>query len=253
MFFKRAITREPSKNFALGLTTASLGNPDYALIMKQHHAYVSILQSLGLEVVILPPLAKFPDAYFVEDVAIVTSRIAVITNPGAAARTGEKEFIEATLAQYLPIARILAPGTLDGGDVMQIDDHFYIGVSARTNEEGARQLNQILQQHGYSCVTVPVSGGLHLKSDVSYIGRSTLMITETLATLDVFAQYDKILIEEKEAYAANSLLINNHILTPKGFPDTKEKLLEAQFDIIEVETSEMQKMDGGLSCLSLRF
>lgn len=251
--FKYAITRKPGRNFAAGLTTANLGTADYNLVLEQHHAYVNALVSLGLEVEMLPALPEYPDAYFVEDVAVVTPEIGVITNPGAKERAGEAKHIEAALAQSLPIARIQPPGTLDGGDVMQAGSHFYIGISARTNEEGARQLSHILQQYGYSCATIVVSGGLHLKSDVSYLGRNTLLLTEALAELKIFGDFEKILVDNEEAYAANSLLINNSILTPKGFPRTKSKLIDAQFDIIELETSEMQKMDGGLSCMSLRY
>ncbi len=251
--FKHAITRKPGRNFATGLTTANLGTADYNLILKQHHAYVCALQSLGLEVKILPSLPEYPDAYFVEDVAIVTPEIAVITRPGAKERAGEVEHIEPILTQYRVIARIQAPGTLDGGDVMQVGNHCYIGISARTNEEGARQLAQILHQYGFHCATIFVSGGLHLKSDVSYVGRNTLLVTEALAESKAFINYDKILVDEVEAYAANSVLINNRILMPKGFPLTKSKLVAAQFDIIEAEISEVQKMDGGLSCMSLRF
>jgi dimethylargininase len=253
MMFKYAITRKPGKNFAAGLTTANLGTPDYNLILKQHHAYVCILQSLGLEVEILQSLPEYPDAYFVEDVAIVTPEIAVITHPGAQERAGEANHIESSLTQYRSIARIQSPGTLDGGDVMQVGNHCYIGVSDRTNEEGARQLAQILHQYGYNCMAVAVSGGLHLKSDVSYIGRNTLLVTEALSESEAFINYDKILVDPEEAYAANSLLINNRILMPEGFPRTKSKLIAARFDIIETETSEVQKMDGGLSCMSLRF
>jgi dimethylargininase len=251
--FKYAITRKPGENFAAGLTSADLGTADYNLILKQHHAYVCALQSLGLEVEILQSAPEYPDAYFVEDVAIVTPEIAVITRPGAKERAGETKYIEPILTKYRLIARIHSPGTLDGGDVMQVGNHCYIGISARTNKEGARQLAQILHQYGFHCATVSVSGGLHLKSDVSYIGRNTLLISKVLAESKAFINYDKILIDEEEAYAANSVLINGRILMPKGFPHTKSKLIAARFDIIETETSEMQKMDGGLSCMSLRF
>lgn len=251
--FRQAITRKPGRNFAAGLTTSNLGTPDYDLILQQHKAYVSTLRSLGLEVEMLQPLQEYPDAYFVEDVAIVTPEVAVITNPGARERAGEEEHIIPVLEQYRLTARIQSPGTLDGGDVMQVDNHFFVGVSDRTNEEGVRQLSQILLGHGYLCSAVPVSGGLHLKSDVSNIGRNTLLITESLAKSKAFSQYDKILVDAEETYAANSLLINNQILVPMGFPRTLSKLIDAGFDIIELETSEMQKMDGGLSCMSLRF
>lgn len=251
--FEFAVTRKPGRNFADGLTTANLGLPDFKLILEQHSAYVSTLRSLGLEVEVLQSLPEYPDAYFVEDVAIVTPEVAVIANPGAKERTRETEHIEPSLAQYRSIARILSPGTLDGGDVLQVGNHYYIGVSARTNREGARQLGAILHQYDCLCTTVPVSGGLHLKSDVSYIGRNTLLITEALAGAKAFIDYDKILVDVEETYAANSLLINNRILTPEGFPRTHKKLIDAGFDIIEIKTSEVQKMDGGLSCMSLRF
>lgn len=251
--FNYAITRMPGRNFAAGLTTANLGVPDYDLIMKQHRAYVDTLSSLGLEVELLQPLADYPDAYFVEDVAIVTPEIAVITNPGAKERAGEVQHIESCLSKYRSLARIKAPGTLDGGDVMQVENQFFIGISDRTNQEGARQLAQFLAQFGYQCVNVPVKGGLHLKSDVSYLGRNTLLITETLSQENAFVDCDKILVDKDEMYAANSLLINDRILTPTGFSSTKQKLIGAGFDIIEIDASEMQKMDGGLSCMSLRF
>lgn len=253
MDFERAIVRKPGANCAAGLTTAALGKPDLGLLTAQHEAYVSTLRSLGLAVEVLPALPDYPDAYFVEDVAVVTARAAVITNPGAEARSGEQTFIVEVLQKYRPLAFIAPPGTLDGGDVLQVDDHFFIGVSQRTNEEGAAQLGRILGKAGYTWTTITVSAGLHLKSDVSSIARHTLLLNESMADLNAFAAYKKILVDRDEAYAANSLLINGQVLIPKGFAATKKKLLNAGFDCIEVETSEMQKMDGGLSCLSLRL
>ena len=253
MVFERAIVREPGVNCADGLTQAALGPPDFKLMTAQHRAYVATLRSLGLVVEILPALADYPDAYFVEDVAVITPQIAVIANPGAKARSGEQAFIVDVLRKYRPLAFVEPPGSLDGGDVLQVDDHFFIGVSERTNEEGAAQLGRILEKAGFTGTTINVQAGLHLKSDVSSIGRNTLLVNEALAEAVAFTSYEKIVVERKEAYAANSLLINGRILMPKGFPVTEAKLLEAGFDIIEVETSEMQKMDGGLSCLSLRL
>jgi dimethylargininase len=245
--------REPGQNFSSGLTQANLGAPDFERVKKQHDAYRSCLQALDVNVELLPALPDFPDAYFVEDVAVVTPTVAVISRPGAASRLGEQNFIEAALAQHLPIAKIEAPGTLDGGDVLQIDDHFYIGLSARTNSQGAQQLSQILSPYGYTCHTVKVRGSLHLKSDISYVGRQTVLAAPNIAPLHHFARYNIIPVPEKEAYAANSLLINGRVLAPKGFPMTSAKLIAAGFEIIELETSELQKMDGGLSCISLRF
>ncbi|UCC54768.1 MAG: hypothetical protein JSV68_12505 [Anaerolineaceae bacterium] len=251
--FNHAITRKPGRDFAKGLTTSDLGEPDYARICQQHQAYINALQSQGLDVTVLEALPGYPDAYFVEDVAVVTGEVAVITAPGAEARKGEAEHIVAVLATYRPITRIQPPGTLDGGDVMMAEKRCYIGLSERTNEDGAAQLGQILRAYGYKCTAVPLAGGLHLKSDVNYIGRNTLLLTEPMFNVQAFDGFDKILVDEEEAYAANTLLVNGRLLTPQGFPRTKAKLLQAGFQIVEMETSELQKMDGGLSCMSLRF
>ena len=248
-----AITRKPGEDFGDGLTTSSLGKPDYGRICRQHEDYIGALRSLGLEVTILDALPGYPDAYFVEDVAVVTREVAVITIPGAQSRKGETEHIMAALAIHRPIARIQPPGTLDGGDVMMVEKHCYIGLSERTNQDGATQLGGILRAYGYESTAVPLAGGLHLKSDINYIGRNTLLLTEPLSDLLIFDRFNQILVDAEEAYAANTLLVNGRLLTPKGFPRTKAKLLKAGFDILELETSELQKMDGGLSCMSLRF
>lgn len=251
--FEYAITRKPGPNFADGLTSATLGKPDYGLLLQQHKAYLRTLRSLGLKVIGLEALPDFPDAYFVEDVAIVTEHIAVITRPGAPSRAGETAHISSTLAEYRDLAWIQSPGTLDGGDVMMVENHCYIGISQRTNKEGAEQLGKILEKDGFLWTPVPLAGGLHLKSDVNYIGRNTLLLSQDMAGLEIFDQYEKIVVDKEEAQAANSLLVNGRLLTPKGFPRTSAKLRIKGFDLIELETSEIQKMDGGLSCMSLRF
>jgi dimethylargininase len=251
--FKNAITRKPGPNFANGLTSINLGEPSFELILQQHNAYLRTLRSLGLQVDLLEALPEYPDAYFVEDVAVVTHDIAVITLPGAPSREGETETIASALAKYRDLAWIRPPGTLDGGDVMMVGNHCYIGISERTNRAGAAQLGEILEKYGMTWTPVPLAGGLHLKSDVNFIGRNTLLLSKAMVELEVFSQYDRIVVEEEEAQAANSLLVNGRLLTPKGFPRTKTLLLERGFDIIELDTSEVQKMDGGLSCMSLRF
>ncbi len=251
--FTQAITRSPAANFAQGLTTSALGQPDFDLMCQQHQAYITTLQSLGLKVQALPALPDYPDAYFVEDVAIVTPEIGVLTLPGAAARKGEVAHIESALAAYRPLARIEAPGTLDGGDVMQVARDFYVGLSERTNEAGAAQLGRILAEFGYTVTAVPLADGLHLKSSVNYLGQNTLLLTSTFAEMAVWDGYDLIVVDEDESYAANTLWVHGRLLTPAGFPRTQAKLLAAGFDLIELDVSEAHKMDGGLSCMSLRF
>jgi len=252
--FTQAITRKPGKNFAGGLTTSvSAKPPQYELLLKQHESYLDTLISCGLKVTVLDPLPDHPDAYFVEDTAVVTPDVAVITNPGADPRKGEVESIARVLTNFRKIERILAPGTLDGGDVLQVGNHFFIGVSQRTNKEGATQLGRILEQFGNTWVTVPVGDGLHFKSSVNYVGKNTLLVTPDFAENTELSGYHKIILDRDDAYTANTLLVNDHLLTPAGFPSVRKRLEGLGREIIELETSEIRKMDGGLTCLSIRF
>jgi dimethylargininase len=176
--FTQAIARMPGKNFAQGLTTTvSAKPPQYELLLKQHETYLEMLKSCGLNVTILDPLPDYPDAYFVEDTAVVTPDVAVITHPGAEARRGEETFITPVLAGFRKIERIPAPATLDGGDVLQVGNHFIIGLSERTNKEGAGQLGRILESFANTWTTIPVGAGLHFKSSVNYVGKNTLLVT----------------------------------------------------------------------------
>jgi dimethylargininase len=251
--FTHAITRLPGENFAEGITTADLGQPNYDLIQEQHRAYRRVLLCLGLDIVVLPAEPDFPDGYFVEDPAIITPKIAVIASPGASARQGEQTTIEPFLRYYRPIFHIHPPGTVEGGDVLMVGDHFFIGLSERTNSEGASQLTDHLAKVGLTSETVTVTEGLHLKSDVSYVAENTLLITRVLADQPAFASFQKILVDDDEAYAANTLWVNGTLLMPAGFPKTHAKLAKLGQPIIELDVSEARKMDGGLSCMSLRF
>jgi dimethylargininase len=252
--FTHAIARKPGKNFAQGLTTAVTAKPPlYELLLKQHETYLGAIRSCGLEVTLLDPLPDYPDAYFVEDTAVVTLDVAIITNPGAEARKGEEDFMAPVLAGFRKIERILAPGTVDGGDVLQLGNHFFIGLSERTNKEGAAQLGRILESVGHTWATVEVAAGLHFKSSVNYVGKNTLLVTADFAEHAALSEYNKIVLEKAEAYAANTLLVNEHLLTPAGFPGTRKQLEVLGYEIIELETSEVRKMDGGLTCMSIRF
>lgn len=252
--FTQAIVRKPGKNFATGLTTTvSAEPPRYELLLEQHEAYLETLTSCGLHVTVLDPLPDYPDAYFVEDTAVVAPDVAVITNPGADARKGEEESMAQVLAGFRKIQRIKAPGTVDGGDVLQVGDHFFIGLSQRTNEEGASQLGRILETYGNTFETVAVPSGLHFKSSVNYVGKNTLLVTTDFAGHEKLDGYNQIVVESSETYAANTLLINAHLLIPAGYPATRKKLKALGLEIIELETSEVRKMDGGLTCMSIRF
>lgn len=251
--FSHAIVREPGDNCGQGLTGAALGTADSDRLLEQHRQYVQTLGSLGLEVIQLPPLSQFPDGYFVEDTAVIFKEGGIITNPGADQRKGEARAMAAALTQYLPIFRIMDPGRIDGGDVLQAGNHFFIGLSQRTNKEGARQLGKILESSGHTWRTVKVGDGLHLKSSVNYLGRGTMVMAPDFASADLFRNYDRIVLDPDDAYAANSLRVNDHILMPAGFPRAKEQLTALGLIILELAVDEIRKMDGGLTCMSLRF
>jgi dimethylargininase len=251
--FTQAILRTPGPDFADGITTADLGRPDYDRMLAQHAAYRQTLESLGLRTEVLPPLPGFPDAYFVEDVAVVVPEVAVITRPGAVARRGEAPHIEAALAKHRPLAHITEPGTLDGGDILIVERTVFIGLSDRTNAEGARQLAAILAPHGYTSRTVPVAEGLHFKSSVTHVGGTDLLVSTAFAGRPEFEGFTCHVMDEDETYACNTLLVNGTLITPKGFPKTLAHLKSLGRPVVELDMSEGRKMDGGLTCMSLRF
>lgn len=249
--FTKAIVRKPGRNFAQGITSANLGKPDYPTALSQHEHYCEALRTYGLELTLLEPDLDYPDGCFVEDVAVITEKCAIITRPGDKSRQGEEKKIEDILAQYMKIERIVSPGTVDGGDILRMEDHFYIGLSQRTNQQGAHQLKSILENHGYAASTIPVKGILHLQTGATYIGRNHVVAIPEFA--DAFKGFRVIEADKEEAYAANCLSVNDFLLMPAGFAKTKQKILKSGYQIMEIEMSEFRKMDGGLTCLSLMF
>lgn len=255
--FTKAIVRVPGSNFDAGLTTVALGQPRFELVLEQHRAYCEALEACGLAVTTLEADLRFPDSTFVEDAAIFTPRGAVLTRPGALSRAGEVDAIRAAVERFYPDAlSILGPGTVDGGDICEAENHFFIGLSHRTNEEGARQLAVYLSSFGYSSSTVDVRGMttiLHLKSGISCIGDNTLVVMEEMAGLADFTGYELIRVSDEENYAANCVRVNDRVLVAAGYPKFAAELRAWGFEPLELEMSEFRKMDGGLSCLSLRF
>ena len=219
----------------------------------QHAAYADALRAAGLEIEMLDPLIGFPDAYFVEDVAVVAPELAVVARPGAASRRGEADAIVPVLARHRALARLEEPATLDGGDVLIAGRTVFVGVSARTNEEGAAQLARVLEPHGYRSRTVPVASGLHLKSSVNWLGDETLLVSERLADRPEFRPFRRIVVDATEEPACNTLLVNGTVLTPAGFPKVRRQLDQIGLPVMELDLSEARKMDGGLTCMSLRL
>jgi len=287
--FMKAIVRPPAPNFADGLTSAGLGTPDYQQALEQHAAYCDALEQCGLELIRLESDERYPDSCFVEDAAIVfgalpdgratapnaalivglqtnaadegvrvpSRKAAIITRPGALSRRGEVDIIRGELCRLFPsIHEIHSPGTLDGGDVCEAGKHFFIGISDRTNEDGARQLAEVLASNGFTHSLVDtdgISGLLHLKSGVAHLRDNTLIVTEALAHRQEFRGYDLIHVDPGDEYAANCIEVNGRVLIAAGYPRFEAKLRALDYETIALEMSEFQKMDGGLSCLSLRW
>jgi len=253
--FKHAIVRSPGSNFAQGLTTADLGVPVYDQVLRQHARYCEALRECGVTVTTLEADPDHPDSTFVEDTAVLTSHSAILTRPGARSREGEVTAMRPALSTFFPMmAEIEAPGILDGGDICEAENRFFLGLSQRTNEEGVRQLAALLAAEGYTSSVIDVRGMnsiLHLKSGISYIGNRTLVVMEEMAPL--FATYELIHVPDEESYAANCIRVNQRVLVAAGYPRLTKELTARGFHPLELEMSEFQKMDGGLSCLSLRF
>jgi len=253
----RAIVRRPGENFAEGLTTVDLGKPGYELALRQHDAYCRALERCGLSLTRLKPDARFPDSTFVEDTAVLTPQGAVIARPGAASRAREIEEIRGLLRKdFAQVREICEPGTLDGGDVCEAGNRFFIGVSQRTNEAGAKQLAALLGGFGYDTTLIDIRGLsniLHLKSGLAYLGGNRLLMIDELRDCKEFAGYAVVGIDKTEAYGANCLLINDRVLIASGFSRLRRQLERLDYEVIALDMSEFQKMDGGLSCLSLRF
>jgi len=252
--FTQAIVRTPCPELIHGLTTAQLGTPDFEKALTQHRAYIQALRECGLKVTVLPADSRYPDSTFIEDVALCTSKGVVITRPGATSRRGEIKGMKEILAPFFEhIEMIELPGTLEAGDVMMVGDHYYIGLSERTNAEGGHQLIKILESWGLSGSMVPLQEVLHLKTGLSYLENNNLLVCGEFVNAPVFKDFNRIIVDASEAYAANSLWINGHALVPAGFPKTKAKIEAIGYPMIELDVSEFEKLDGGLSCLSLRF
>lgn len=211
----------------------------------------------GLSVITLAPDEEYADSTFVEDTAVLTNHFAVLTRPGAPSRAGEVASMRRALAEFLPdLNTIEAPGTVDGGDVCEAGKHYFIGISERTNEAGAQQLIALLEPFGYTGTAVDIrseSSLLHLKSGLAYLGDNRLVVSEPLARRAEFASYDQVVVNDGEAYAANCVRVNDYVLIAAGYPVFTESLRKLGYQTIALEMSEFQKMDGGLSCLSLRF
>jgi dimethylargininase len=253
--FTNAIVRTPGRSIVEGLSDSkTLGLPNYEQAIIQHQSYIDVLTKCGLDVLVLEPCEEYPDSTFVEDVALITPNCVIITRPGAPSRKGEVHEIEFVLKQkFNNIEAIEAPGTIEGGDIMMVGDHYYIGLSERTNIEGAKQIIQILTKYGMSGSTISLNKVLHLKTGLSYLEENNLVVCGEFIKDSSLEGYNRIEIPEKESYAANCIWVNESVIIPLGYPTTKQRIKNAGYPVIETDVTEFQKLDGGLSCLSLRY
>jgi len=261
--FTKAITRAPGANYADGLTTVDLGTPDYQKTLEEHAHYLAALRRCGLSLIELPADSRYPDGTFVEDTAILLTGSpkgpggAILTRPGAESRVGEVFSMREILKPfYAELAEICEPGTLDGGDICEAGSHVFIGISLRTNQSGAQQLAEWLAARGFSSSFVDIrqtAGILHLKSGIAYLGENRLAIIDSLVGHPAFQGFELVHVEAGEEYAANCIRVNENILIAAGFPKFEARLRNLGYSLIVLDMSEFQKMDGGLSCLSLRF
>ncbi|MEO7063002.1 MAG: arginine deiminase family protein [Dokdonella sp.] len=249
-----AVTREVSPSLAAcELSFVERAPIDVARAVEQHRGYQRVLSALGCDVQVLPVLAGMPDSVFVEDVAVVLDEVAVMTRPGAPSRRGEGASVAEVLSGYRSLRTIEAPGTLDGGDVLCIGRRVYVGQSARSSPVGIEQLRAILAEFGYTVTGVPTHGCLHLKSAVTALDDETVLLQPAWVERARFEHYRIIEVDPSEDHAANALRIGDALVMPACFPRTRQRLLDAGYDVTAVDVSELQKAEGAATCCSLVF
>jgi dimethylargininase len=249
-----AITRPTSSTIGnCELTYLPRKRIDVEKAARQHQAYNACLAQFGVQVLMLPVQHQFPDAVFIEDTAVVVDEVAIVTRMGTPTRRRETRAVSDLLVKYRPIQYIIAPATVEGGDVIQVDRTLYVGVSNRTNERGVSMLRTILAPYDYRVVAVPVKRCLHLSTGCSYLGQCTILANPAWVDTSKMKEFVVIETPKAEPWGANVLKLGDVIVTPDGFPQTRKLLEEQGFKVITLDISEFQKAEGGLSCLSLRM
>ena len=247
-----AIVREVAEALAsCELSFVERAPIDVGRARLQHANYCDALRSLGCELRGLPVLDEYPDSVFVEDTALVFDELAVLTRPGAPSRRGEVDSIAPVLADYRPLARIGGEGTIDGGDVLRIGREVYVGRSARSNDEGIRQLQALLAPHGYRVHGLVTHDCLHLKSAVTRVDETTVLVQPRWLDPSPFAHLRCIQVDEREEHAANALFAGSGLVYPDCFPRTRERIERAGIAVTAVDVSELQKAEGAVTCCSV--
>jgi len=253
--FTNAIVRAPGTSVSNGLRTNGGTDPDAVRFRHQHCLYVDALVRAGLGVTELAPLEAFPDSVFVEDAALCLAGCAIVLRPGAASRAGESAALRPDLAVAgLRVLELADTGKIDGGDVLVTEGDVFVGLSTRTDAGGVEALAEVVEPLGYKVRGVATPGSiLHFKSDCGLLDSTTIFATERLAATGCFDGYDVVVAPSGEEGAANLIRINNAVLVAEGFPVTAALLADRGYLVEVVAVDEAAKIDGGLSCMSLRF
>ena len=253
--FNSVIVRESPRSVVNGLRAHDAGSPTYEGVKAEHDAYVSAMSAAGVEVTVLPPLEAYPDSIFVEDPALVFAEGAILLRPGTASRVGETAEIAPTLRDMFEVVLDLPqPGFADGGDVLTTRNSVMIGLSARTDKTGAEALVTVLGKLGRKGEIVATPEGvLHFKTDCSLMDEETVLATGRLARSGVFSGFRQLIVPEGEEPAANALRVNDIVMVGSDFPRTIELLDKNGYKAVPLKTSQIGKIDAGLSCMSLRW
>ena len=252
--FSHAIVRAPGETAVHGLRAHDGPGPTYSGLLNEHRAYVAALRGAGVEVVELPPLEAFPDSMFVEDPAFVHGDTAIVLRPGAASRVEEAERLTPTLFQNFRQVLRVQQGFCDGGDVLVLRDRVMIGLSNRTDRAGATALAALLDEFGLASeIVAPPPGVLHLKTACSLVDEETVTVTPELDESGIFDGLCRIVVPEDEAPAANVLRVNQVLLANAQFPHTLDLLDRHGARLAPLDTREINRIDAGLSCMSLRW
>lgn len=247
-----AITRKISPRFnECEITHIDRSPIDVAIAQAQHHEYVQALASLGCTVVELPAETDLPDSVFVEDTAFILPEVAVITRPGADSRKPETESIVRALSPHIPLVHVIEPATVDGGDVLVLGKNIYIGISTRSNAAAVSQIQELLNEYGYTVTAVEMHDCLHLKTALTKIDEKTLLINPKWVDNSHFKDFEWIEIDPSEPFAANCLPIPGAIIYPTTFPKTQKKLEQKGYKVITVNVAELAKAEGAVTCCSL--
>jgi len=254
--FSHAISRSPSASVTGGIRIDDSGaDPDAELFKIQHGQYIDAVRKAGVDLTLLEPLEAFPDSVFVEDPVLVVDGAAIVLRPGAASRFGEAAAIRPVLESVFPrVIELPETGYVDGGDVLLTENEALIGSSERTDARGVAALAEILKDFGYTTRPVDTPPGvLHFKSDCGLLDERTIFATSRLAASGCFEGYDVLHAPDGEEAAANLIRINDTVFINQGFAQTKKILGDAGYRVVALDTSEAAKVDGGLSCMTLRF